>query len=140
MGSYDWDDEPFVKPKPIAKTSSYVKPRDARLTDVSQELVMRVGMWSLCNVEIQQYTEYGVLATKFRLYCGACGKYELFDYGHFLSDFTFVPLLAKIETFSIKHRHEAMPAIQVKDTRLYLLPNPNPSKPIPARRYRTQDI
>lgn len=146
MGSYDWDDEPFVKPKPVASTAQYVKPRDVRLTDVSQELMMRVGMWSLCNVGIQQYTEYGVLATKFRLFCSNCSKFELFDYGDFLNDFKFVPLLAKIETFSMKHRHEAVPspALQVSSTRLFtrlfLVPSANADKPLPARRYRTEEV
>lgn len=146
MGNYDWSDEPFVKQeylsksidKTLAKLKAIdVKPRDASKTSISYELIQRVGMWSLCNVEIQQFTEYGMLATRFRLVCKVCSLFSLFDYGDFLEDFKLKPLVVKMEAFCSKHRHEVVPStLEIRGTRMFNISVPESAAPIPARRYR----
>lgn len=102
-----WGGEELDKYEPMFNAN--IPLFDASKVGLSQELLMHVGMWSKCNVNLQQRVVNGKIATDFRMICNQCLKTQHFNYGDFAVTGMVKDLLDGIELFSKYHAHSNEP-------------------------------
>lgn len=96
---------PIDKP-PSKKHPILVMPQfKAETVSLSQEIIMRVGMMSACNVAIQHFVSGGISAD-YRLFCKSCKATKMLD------DFIAIhkgdeEMVKIIDAFCMDHRHGA---------------------------------
>lgn len=115
---FDWTKKVTGYEKPVPTTSKNYEDAVLRVGgryEVNQNMLMRMGILSDCNVTIQHRIGAGYL-DEFRLICSKCSYTEVYDTSILLNKVEGVP--AKIADFCKAHKHSA--TVQATEGRVFI--------------------